>query len=233
MYNHRYLVITAWLHEVLLTTLVEQQTVTNPFVTNCALLVWHQQIVHCSLRLAPRCCMNHLTSATTQIYTILHHRIYCTVISVSALYHNISYISPLKSVWRVYGSTSSWPRHDSARGFSFSLWLVIRFWVRQSIDFDCVQFDQTEFLQYTTMVGLWVRSPDTGPLSVVIQTSVSSGIAGRSLHDVSNRSCLSVLLSDSCPALWRFSDKTIVVWTSCLSERLRFEAFFPCSIPLD
>ena len=73
--------------------------------------------------------------------------------------------------------------------------------MRQSIDFDCVQFDQTEFLQYTTVVDLQVRSPDTGPLSVVIKTSVSSGIAGRSLHDVSNRSFLSVLLSDSCPAL--------------------------------
>ena len=56
--------------------------------------------------------------------------------------------------------------------------------VRQSTHFDCVRFDQTEFLQLTYERGRpagEITLPDTGSLPVVIQTSVSSGIAGRSL----------------------------------------------------
>ena len=52
----------------------------------------------------------------------------------STQYCNLCHISSLKSIWRVYGSTSSRPRHDSTRGFSFRLWPVIRFWVLSRCD---------------------------------------------------------------------------------------------------
>ena len=38
------------------------------------------------------------------------------------------HLPPLKSVGRIDSSTSSWPRHNSARGFSFSCWLLTCFW---------------------------------------------------------------------------------------------------------
>ena len=51
-----------------------RHAVTNPAVTNSAWFVCHdkplnQQIMHCSLRLAPRRCMNHLTSIV--LYLVL------------------------------------------------------------------------------------------------------------------------------------------------------------------
>ena len=60
-----------WVHEVLLTTFMKQQMVTNPTVIHGLCAMTFQSAMHWSLRLAPTM-MNHLTSSIAS-YSLLQY----------------------------------------------------------------------------------------------------------------------------------------------------------------
>ena len=110
---------------------------------------------------------------------------------MSTQYNSAGHISPLKLLKRINCSTSPRSGHDPARGFVINLWLLIRIGIIRVL----VRLSSAWLLfrsicpdgiatMYDIVVDLPVRSlflACTGSLSVVIHTSVLSGMGGRSL----------------------------------------------------